>query len=362
MSIQAITEVFQLRLPPRCKFVLLCIADACDQFFVSFPSIRYLSEMTCIPERTLQRIVSWLIDKKYIIVYWDFLKADKLRQKKIRHFRLNISGKPMVIRPDYSNCPVAIRSEVIRRFERTCVYCGNSGDEKNGPDGKPWEIDRIVPGSSGGSYEASNITLSCKECNMKKGAKMAPQNTFSLGDLIALDGATSDKKGCHSEQNVVPPAAHYPSEEPSEEPSITENRFEMLDEERTPPKKEPSSGEVFNLASRVFRQATKLRFGTLGEKHEGRWKGLLEEYGQEVVLGAIGLWAREFDKDWMRKQTTKMNWIAVFLKKADDYIQDFKDYQAPEPGDDRRPEVDDDEVTIDDIRRERGQDRRGKKG
>src|ERR1041385_4112639 len=116
MSIQAMSRVMDLHLPSKQKFVLLCIANNADDFGAAFPSIASLSQDTCIPERTVQRLVGWLLENHYVVSYWDYHPNDKLRRKKIRFFRLNLSAKPTTIRPNYANCPTALRQEVIQRF------------------------------------------------------------------------------------------------------------------------------------------------------------------------------------------------------------------------------------------------------
>lgn len=209
------SKVMDLQLPSKQKFVLLCIANNSDDFGAAFPSVASLSRDSCIPERTIQRLIGWLIDQNYVLPYWDYHPKDRLRRKKIRYFRLNFSGKPATIRPDYSNCPTALRQEVIQRFNKMCSYCGGVGDDKRGPDKKAWEIDRIIPGSQGGSYIADNVTLSCALCNRIKGAKLAPQEGAKVANL----GAILDTEGCQDAQVVVPLVAHYPSDQPSIEPS-----------------------------------------------------------------------------------------------------------------------------------------------
>lgn len=60
-----------------------------------------------------------------------------------------------------------IREYLLEKFKRTCVYCG----AKN----IPLEIDHIVSKSQGGSNCVNNLTLACKECNIKKANKPIEQ-------------------------------------------------------------------------------------------------------------------------------------------------------------------------------------------
>src|SRR5690606_31343562 len=53
-----------------------------------------------------------------------------------------------------------LRRDVIRRDGKRCRYCGST-------DG-PFHIDHLVPVSRGGSDEPSNLTVSCRSCNLSK--------------------------------------------------------------------------------------------------------------------------------------------------------------------------------------------------
>jgi len=54
----------------------------------------------------------------------------------------------------------------------TCAYCGKEGDERNGPDGKPWHMDHVMPLSRGGEDCVTNIVKACAWCNLSKGQKI----------------------------------------------------------------------------------------------------------------------------------------------------------------------------------------------
>ncbi len=55
------------------------------------------------------------------------------------------------------------REYLLEKWRRTCAYCGKKD--------VPLEIEHINPRSSGGSDRISNLTLSCRSCNEKKGNK-----------------------------------------------------------------------------------------------------------------------------------------------------------------------------------------------
>ena len=61
-----------------------------------------------------------------------------------------------------------LRREAIAGFYERCQYCEGEGDSKNGPDGRPWHLDRWIPGAQGGEYEPDNVVLSCATCNIRK--------------------------------------------------------------------------------------------------------------------------------------------------------------------------------------------------
>ncbi len=54
-----------------------------------------------------------------------------------------------------------VREYLLEKYNRTCQYCS----AKN----IPLEVEHIVPKSKGGSNRVSNLTLSCRKCNEKKG-------------------------------------------------------------------------------------------------------------------------------------------------------------------------------------------------
>lgn len=55
-----------------------------------------------------------------------------------------------------------------------CTYCRGVGPRSHGPDGKPWNIDHIVPVYFGGTTVDSNLTLACQTCNLAKGVTLWP--------------------------------------------------------------------------------------------------------------------------------------------------------------------------------------------
>ncbi len=60
-----------------------------------------------------------------------------------------------------------IRSYLLEKFGRCCVYCGRGETA--------FEIDHVVPRSRGGSDRVSNLVLSCHDCNSAKGDRTAAE-------------------------------------------------------------------------------------------------------------------------------------------------------------------------------------------
>ena len=63
-----------------------------------------------------------------------------------------------------------IREYLLDKWGRKCIYCG----KKN----LPLEIEHIIPKSRGGSSRVSNLTISCRKCNLKKGSQTAKEFGF----------------------------------------------------------------------------------------------------------------------------------------------------------------------------------------
>lgn len=66
------------------------------------------------------------------------------------------------------HCKPALRCRAVTAFEARCAYCERAGSFEADPDGKAWELDRILPGRLGGEYAADNVALACHACNQVK--------------------------------------------------------------------------------------------------------------------------------------------------------------------------------------------------
>jgi len=57
------------------------------------------------------------------------------------------------------------KQEIFRRDHYTCQYCGNSNADLT--------LDHVIPRRLGGSHTWENLATACRECNHKKGGRMA---------------------------------------------------------------------------------------------------------------------------------------------------------------------------------------------
>lgn len=63
-----------------------------------------------------------------------------------------------------------IREYLLEKWGRKCAYCGR--------ENVPLEVEHIIPKSRGGTDRVSNLTLACRDCNLKKGNLTAEEFGF----------------------------------------------------------------------------------------------------------------------------------------------------------------------------------------
>jgi 5-methylcytosine-specific restriction endonuclease McrA len=66
-----------------------------------------------------------------------------------------------------------VKEYLLEKWGRKCVYCGKTN--------VPVEVEHLIPKSRGGTDRVSNLTISCRKCNLKKGDKTA--NEFGYPHL-----------------------------------------------------------------------------------------------------------------------------------------------------------------------------------
>ncbi len=296
-------RVFELQLPTKEKFVLLALADHADPYGGSvYPSIATVSRKTCIPERTVQKVMAALRAKGVLAV------TRPARTPYTTEYRLVLAGLPETVEPDYSRCPLSLRKAVIESFGATCAYCRRPGTLATGPDGRLWQIDRIVPGSRGGRYESYNVTLSCEACNRSKGAGSAPHNARSLGVLLDEQGADS-VNGVPNGAKGVPTAAHQPSVEPPQEPSydVGHGLFPRQD----------SSPKVNTLspAARIKFDPARGQITGVTEADRARWRRLYPAVDLDREIGRAAEWLMNHPT---RRRSNIAQYLSRWLSKAQD--------------------------------------------
>lgn len=60
-----------------------------------------------------------------------------------------------------------LREYLLEKWKRQCAYCKKTGTKL--------QVEHIVPRSRGGSNRASNLTLACEACNIRKGTQTAEE-------------------------------------------------------------------------------------------------------------------------------------------------------------------------------------------
>jgi len=60
-----------------------------------------------------------------------------------------------------------VKEYLLDKWGRTCAYCGKTN--------VPLEVEHIIPKSRGGTDRVSNLTISCRTCNLKKGNQTAEE-------------------------------------------------------------------------------------------------------------------------------------------------------------------------------------------
>ena len=85
---------------------------------------------------------------------------------------------------------------LLEKFGRKCYYCG----KKN----VPLEKEHILPKTKGGTDRASNLTIACKPCNIKKGSRHPDEIDGELGKRVqqALRAAKKPLKDAASVNTI----------------------------------------------------------------------------------------------------------------------------------------------------------------
>ncbi|HEY6409537.1 MAG TPA: RNA-guided endonuclease IscB [Ktedonobacteraceae bacterium] len=101
--------------------------------------------------------------------YCRWTPVSRLEVERVK-FDLALMQNPEVSGVEYQRGELfgwEMRAYLLEKFQRRCVYCGRTN--------QPFEIDHAVPRSRGGSDRASNLVLSCHDCNSTKGKQTAAE-------------------------------------------------------------------------------------------------------------------------------------------------------------------------------------------
>ena len=123
-----------------------------------YPGIATISKKCSMTERTVQRHLRWLFDKSLIQEYWEY--ADKLRTKRVRHFRILIpdtdssDSELPVLHARVAKGRDSLRSDM--HILQSCRV-----DRKKGRTARYGEVTGLSPVVAG-RIRADNVTLSCR--------------------------------------------------------------------------------------------------------------------------------------------------------------------------------------------------------
>lgn len=182
MSIEAMSAVFKMDLPPNHKWMMVVLADnAAPDGTCIFPAIATLGQKSGYGERNVQRLLRELERAGLIQPY-----EEPKNHYGTQAYRFTFMPMTEAPRPETRSCPPKLREQVIAAFGQTCVYCAGRGDAVYGPNGNKWHVDRLVPAKRGGTYAPENVTLSCSTCNVRKGTRRPAIDTPTLAELLDL--------------------------------------------------------------------------------------------------------------------------------------------------------------------------------
>ncbi len=222
-------QVFDLALTHSQAWVLLAMADHADHLGERvWPSVPLVAWKTGMSPRQVKRIIAEL----RALGALEIVDAASGRPGEANHYRLNLDAVPR--KPPFShlsnlssNRRKHLLAGLLAKGGPVCRHCQQPGTNDLAPDGRAWEVDRIVPGSAYGLYTEDNVVLSCGPCNKAKkdrnpqtGAMAAPVPAGETGAKSETErvpnrketGAKSEGDGCQAGVTLIPIES---SEEPS---------------------------------------------------------------------------------------------------------------------------------------------------
>lgn len=289
MSAKMMGLIWDLKLPHPEQLVLLAMVDHADHKGNNiFPSVGLIAWKTGYSHRQTQRIIKELINKDILILNID----EGIRGTK----KYSVSFENVILKSPYTGKDKLspkkrhkILLMLLKLYDNKCVCCKLQGTDATGPDGNPWDIDRIIPGIRGGKYTEDNIVLSCHTCNIKKGpnksSRLANNNSmggdtmtppYVGGDVGVPRGVTPDADGGDTQMS---PESSLTIKEPSFNlRAFNHHYITMIDVWRGlfPKKPRPRPGTM-SIRNKV---RTRMK-----DKHfAGNWRASLERASKSTFL------------------------------------------------------------------------------
>lgn len=134
----------------------------------------------------------------FVKKYQRFIPLNKATIERVSFDNSSMANGEKLYGTQYQQGPLyqnKLRDFIFAKNNGQCAYCGNKGEE----------IEHIVPRSKGGTDSIHNLTLSCRECNIKKG-------TLSLkefGKIINKDLSHLEPRKLPKEAAIIQSAREY---------------------------------------------------------------------------------------------------------------------------------------------------------
>lgn len=114
-----------------------------------------------------------LWNNKKLLYKFNLLLAEKVKTCKKKDHPKILSKDGVIARANQSSWPQWVKKQILYRDRGYCQYCYrqvSSIDMLN----DVYDIDHMVPLEQGGTYDPTNLILSCRPCNRSKGKKYKP--------------------------------------------------------------------------------------------------------------------------------------------------------------------------------------------
>lgn len=291
MSAKIMGMIFDLDVAHLEWDVLLALADHADHNGENaYPSVALLAYKVNCSKRKVQRALAAMRAKGWI----DGVQNDK---NKPQNYTIRINKIPK--KPPFESYWISpeakeeLRSYLKEKHNLICAYCLRAGSFNIGPDGKTWEIDRVIPGRH---YTVENTALSCSTCNKRKknSAKMAPHAKMAPVPNRADGGCQIEQGGGVIAVAPKPSYLNHPLNHPKDKlassasPRIFDSpKFQNAVKKQIMKAKGMSEGEYLRHFDATSFKATQTAAGKVWvEADAPAWvKARLKEVAAQVIAG-----------------------------------------------------------------------------